>query len=91
MFKFHLLLLLLLVNHFLDIDHSLDFSTVSSFNTTISAHLTDKLVDSLEFDESISKLDREKALESIESYYQTQLKTLERYGGINTFLSFTNQ
>ena len=44
-------------------------------------------MDSLEFDESISKLDREKALESIESYYQTQLKTLERYGGINTFLS----
>ena len=35
-----------LVNHFLDIDHSLDFSTVSSFNTTLSAHLTVKLVDS---------------------------------------------
>ena len=73
-----------LVNHFLDIDHFLDFSTVSSFNTTLSAHLTVKLVDSLEFDDSISKLDREKALESREGYYQTQLKTLERYGGMNT-------
>ena len=41
-----------LANHFLDIDHSLDFSTLSSFNTTLSV----KLVDSLEFDDSISKL-----------------------------------
>ena len=73
-----------LVNHFLDINHSLDFSTVSYFNTTLSAHLTVKLVDSLEFDDSISKLDREKALESRKGYYQTQLKTLERYGGMNT-------
>ena len=72
-----------LVNHFLDIDHSLDFSTVSSFNTILSAHLTVKLVDSLEFDDSISKLDREKRW-NIGLYYQTQLKTLERYGGMNT-------
>ena len=68
-----------LVNHFLDIDHSFDFST-------LSAHLTVKLVDFLEFNDSISKLGREKpkALESREGYYQTQLKTLERYGGMNT-------
>ena len=43
-----------LVYHFLDIYHSLDFSTVSSFNTTLSAHLTVKLVESLEFYDSIS-------------------------------------
>ena len=42
-----------LVNHFLDIDHSFDFST-------LSAHLTVKLVDFLEFNDSISKLGREK-------------------------------
>ena len=72
-----------LVNHFLDIDHSIDFSTVSSFNTTLSAHLTVKIVDSLEFDESISKLDREKALESRESYYLLP-DPIERYGVMNT-------
>ena len=41
-------------------------------------------MDSLKFDNSISKLDREKALESREGYYQTQFETLERYGGMNT-------
>ena len=41
-------------------------------------------MDSLEFDDSINKLDKEKALESRDGYYQTQLKTLEKYGGMNT-------
>jgi len=73
-----------LVNHFLDIDHALDFSTTASFNSSLSAHLSVIIVDALEFDPEINKLDREKAMEAREGYYQTQLKTLERYGGMNS-------
>ena len=36
------------------------------------------------FEPEISKVDKEKAMEAREGFYQTQLKTLERYGGMNT-------
>ena len=42
------------------------------------------IVDALEFEPEINKVDREKAMEAREGFYQTQLKTLERYGGMNT-------
>ena len=73
-----------LVNHFLDIDHSLDFSTMASFNSTLSSHLSVIIVDALEFDSSVNQVDRQRAMEAREGFYQTQLKTLERYGGMNT-------
>ena len=41
-------------------------------------------MDALEFEPEISNADREKAMEAREGFYQTQLKTLERYGGMNT-------
>ena len=73
-----------LVNHFLDIDHDIDFSTTATFNSSLSAHLSVIIVDSLDFGPDVSKLDREKAMEAREGFYQTQLKTMERYGGMNT-------
>ena len=66
-------------------------------STNFSSHLTVELLDNLEFDPSISKLDREKALESRKGFYQNQFKTLEMYGGMNTldsnhiFFKSTNQ
>ena len=79
-----------LVNHFLDIDHSLDFSSTDSFNSTLSAHLSVIIVDALEFDHGMNRLDIEKAMETREGFYQTQLKTLVRYGGMNTLDSNHN-
>ena len=79
-----------LVNHFLDIDHSLDFSSSESFNSTLSAHLSVIVVDSVDIDPNLSKVDRERAMEAREGFYQTQLKTLERYGGMNTLDSQHN-
>ena len=73
-----------LVNHFLDIDHDLDFSTTASHNSSFRTHLSVIIVDAIEFESEISKVDREKAMEAREGFYQTQLKTLERYGGMNT-------
>ena len=47
------------------------------------------MVDALEFEPEISKADRKYAMEAKEGFYpyQTQLKTLERYGGMNTLYS----
>ena len=73
-----------LVNHFIDVDHSLDFSTTESFNRTLSAHLSVIIVDSVELCSNTSKVERERVMEAREGFYQTQLKTLERYGGMNT-------
>ena len=70
-----------LVNHFLDVDHDLYFSSVASYNSSLSTHLSVIIVDDLVFKPEISKSDREKAIEAREGFYQTQLKTLERYGG----------
>ena len=65
-------------NHFLDIDHDLDFSSVALDNSSLSTHLSVIIVDALEFKPEISKADRDKAMEAREGFYQTQLKTLER-------------
>ena len=73
-----------LVNHFLDIDNDLDFSSVALYNSSLSTHLSVIIVDVLEFKPEISKADREKAIEAREEFYQTQLKTHECYGGMNT-------
>ena len=73
-----------LVNHFLDIDHDLDFSTTASYNSSLRMHLSVIIVDAIEFESEISKVDKVKAMEAREGFYQTQLKILERYGGMNT-------
>ena len=79
-----------LVNHFIDVDHSLDFCTTESFNRTLSAHLSVIIVDTVDFASSVSKVEREKAMEAREGFFQTQLKTLERFGGMNTLDSNHN-
>ena len=79
-----------LVNHFLDIDHSLDFSTTESYNRTLSAHLSVIVVDTVDLAPDMSKADRVRAMEAREGFYQTQLKTLVRYGGMNTLDSHHN-
>ena len=73
-----------LVNHFLDIDHDLDFSTTASYNSSLRMHLSVIIVDAIEFESEISKVDKVKAMEAREGFYQIQLKILERYGGMNT-------
>ena len=57
--------------------------TAASFNSSLySRHLSVITVDALEFEPEINKVDREKAMEAREGFYQTQLKILERHGGI---------
>ena len=73
-----------LVNNFLDIDHGLDFSTIASYNSSLSKHLSVIIVDALVFEPNVSKSDKEKAMEAREGFYQTHLKTLEQFGGMNT-------
>ena len=79
-----------MVNHLIDVDHSLDFCTTESFNRTLSAHLSVIIVDTVDFASNVSKVEREKAMEAREGFFQTQLKTLERFGGMNTLDSNHN-
>ena len=72
-----------LVNHFITVEHNLDFTSRDSYNKTLSAHLKVILIDQFDFCQSTSAKDREKVLEKWEGHYQTNLKTLERYGGLN--------
>ncbi len=79
-----------LVNHFIEVDHSLDFSTNETFNSTLSAHVSIIIVDSVDLSSCTSNEERERVMEAREGFYQTQLKTLERYGGMNTLDSNHN-
>ena len=60
-----------LVNQFLDIDHDLDFSTSASYNFSLRTHRSVIIVDAIEFESEISKVDREKGMEAREGFYQT--------------------
>ena len=73
-----------LVSHFLNIDHGLDFSSHESYNNSLSTHLKVILIESVIFDENISKEEKIRIMESREGFWQNQLKTLERFGGLNT-------
>ena len=55
-----------LVNHFLEINHDLDFSTTASYNSSLRTHLSVIIVDLIEYEYEISKADREKAMEARE-------------------------
>ena len=72
-----------LVCHFLDIDHNLDFSTHKLYNESLSKHLKFIVIDVKSFDSDVSKDDKIKAMETMEGFYQTQLKSLVRFGGMN--------
>ena len=72
-----------LVNHFLSIDHKLDFTSTANYNLSLSAHLKVILIDQFDFSPNTPVRERERVLEKWEGHYQTNLKTLERYGGLN--------
>ena len=72
-----------LVNHFIDIDHKLDFSSTLSYNASLSSHLKIILIDRVDFDKNLSQTEKEDILIQKEGFYQTQVKTLNRYGGLN--------
>ena len=42
----------------------MDFSSIASYNSSLSMHLVIIIVDALEFEPEISKADREKAMEA---------------------------
>ena len=52
-----------LVNHFLDFDHKLDFSSTKSFDASLSKFLKVILIDSLIFDPKDTQTMKEKACE----------------------------
>ena len=46
------------------VDHDLDFSTTATYNSSLRTHISGIIVDDLEFEPEISKVDREKAMKA---------------------------
>ena len=42
------------------------------------------VLDSITFEPGVSQAEKEKQCEMLEGHWQTQLKTLERFGGLNS-------
>ena len=72
-----------IVNHFLDLEHNLDFSSHKNFDSSLSKVLKVIFLDRVIFKPGMNQNMKEKACEKLEGYWQTQLRTLNRDGGLN--------
>ena len=72
-----------IVKHLRDCEHNIDFSSTSKYDKTLSKHVKVTLIEKVEIDSSMSKADIEAKCEEREGYWQTQLKTMNIYGGLN--------
>lgn len=69
--------------HFIDIDHKLDSSSFNSYDESLSKHLKIIILEQVNLPNNATQYEKEKICEMREGYWQTNLKTLERFGGIN--------
>ena len=72
-----------IVNHYLDINHNLVYTPDSKYNETFSECIKVKLIEKVDLGENDNQEECERKCELREAYWQTQLKTFERYGGLN--------
>ena len=72
------------VKHFIEVEHSdIDFSNRNSYDTSLSNHVRVTIIERVIIDPGASKAEKEAICEEREGYWQTQLKTLHVYGGLN--------
>ena len=72
-----------IVNHYLDLDHNLVFYPNNSYDKSFSNHAQVTLIEKVVVDTNDSQEEKERKCELRERYWQSQLKTFERYGGLN--------
>ena len=70
-------------SHFIDIDHKLDLSSQNAYDTSLSKHLKIILIEKCTFPDGATQEEREKICEEREGYWQSNLKTLTGFGGLN--------
>ena len=72
-----------IVDHYLDYDHDLIYNPNKQYDETFSKHVEVTLIEQVKLDPNDSQAEKERKCELREGYWQTQLKTFERYGGLN--------
>ena len=64
-------------------DHTWDSSSISMYNESLSQVLKVKIIDKVDFESKDSKITKMRKVKEREGYWQTQLRTMVRYGGLN--------
>ena len=72
-----------ITKHFIENDHDLDSSNILNYNLSLSKHLRVTLIESVDFEKSLTSMQKETVCQIRETYWQTQLKCFTRYGGLN--------
>ena len=72
-----------LVKHLMTVNHDVDFSTATKYDQTLSKHLRVTILEQVLVSPSDSREEKEAKCEIREGYWQTQLKSLQKYGGLN--------
>ena len=69
--------------HFIENDHKLDFSDKNAFDESLAKHLKVIIVEKVAFPDNATQREKEKICEVREGHWQSNLKTLTRFGGMN--------
>ena len=72
-----------LTKHYIDSDHQLDMTSYRSYDTSLSKCMKLIIIDCVDFKEGETRDSKIGRCEDREKYWQTQLKTFQRYGGLN--------
>ena len=73
-----------LIKHLLTYEHEgIDFTNRHTYDKSLSKHIRVTLIEKVQVEVSDSREQREAKCEAREGYWQTQLKTLQVYGGLN--------
>ena len=72
------------VKHFITTEHKdIDFSSRKNYDQSLSKHIRIIILEKVDVDIGASREQKEAKCEEREGYWQTQLKTLQTYGGLN--------
>ena len=64
-------------------EHTWDSSSISMYNESLIQVLKVKIIDKVDFESKDSKITKMRKVKEREGYWQTQLRTMVRYGGLN--------
>ena len=74
----------IIIKHLLEHEHvGIDFSSRKSYDESLCQHIKVTLIEQVEVEANDSRAQKEAKCEAREGYWQTQLKTLQIYGGLN--------
>ena len=63
--------------------HDIDFSSIINYDQSLCKHVRVTLIEQVKVEPGDSKAQKEAKCEAREGFWQTQLKTLQSYGGLN--------